>query len=67
VSRCCEKLVAEGWMTVRVHGGRGTSAVGSCYRATAREDVTVDISVCVCVYVYVYVRVCARATVYCKV
>jgi hypothetical protein len=27
---------------------KGTSAVGSRYRATASEDVTVDGSVCVC-------------------
>jgi hypothetical protein len=26
--------------------GRGTSAVGSYYRATASDDVTVDTSVC---------------------
>jgi hypothetical protein len=33
------------------HRGKGTSAVGSRYRATANEDVSVDTGVCVCVYV----------------
>jgi hypothetical protein len=42
---CCEKLVAEAG---DITGNRRwrTSAVGSRYRATAREDVTVDTSVC---------------------
>jgi hypothetical protein len=39
--------------TVREPRGRGTAAVGSRYRATASEDVTVDTSVCVCVCVCV--------------
>jgi hypothetical protein len=41
--------------TVREPRGRETSAVGSRYRATASEDVTVDTSV------YVYVCVCVHA------
>jgi hypothetical protein len=32
-----------------IRRGRGTSAVGSRYRAKASEDVIVDTSVCACV------------------
>jgi hypothetical protein len=48
VNCCCEKLVDEVG-TVREPRGRGMSAVGSRYRATASEDVTVDTRVGVCV------------------
>jgi hypothetical protein len=48
VSCCCEKLVTEAGI-VREHRGRGISAVGSSYHATASEKVTVDTIVCVCV------------------
>jgi hypothetical protein len=41
VSCCCYRLVA-GSRTVREPRVRGTSAVGSRYRATASNDVTVD-------------------------
>jgi hypothetical protein len=41
---------------VREPKGRGTFAVGSRYRATASEDVTVNTSVCVCVCVCVIVN-----------
>jgi hypothetical protein len=44
VSRCCEKLVAEAG-TVRELRGRRMTVVGSRYRATASEDVTLDTSV----------------------
>jgi hypothetical protein len=50
VSCCCEKLVAE----ARDSSGtrrKGTSADGNRYRATANEDVTMDIRACVCVAV----------------
>jgi hypothetical protein len=46
VSCCCEKLVAEAGDRSGTRG-RGPSAVGSRYRATASEDVTVDTNVCV--------------------
>jgi hypothetical protein len=39
---------------VREPSGRGTSAVGSRYRETANEDVTMDTSVCVIVTCNVY-------------
>jgi hypothetical protein len=47
VSRCREKPVAEG-LRSREPRERGTSVVGSRYRTTASEDVTVNTVVCVC-------------------
>jgi hypothetical protein len=54
VSCCCEKLEAEAGI-FREPRGRGTSVVGSRYRATASDDVTVETSVCLCVCVFLCV------------
>jgi hypothetical protein len=45
VSCCCENLADEAG-DISESRGRGTSAVGSRYRATTSQDVTVDTSVC---------------------
>jgi hypothetical protein len=48
VSCCCEKMVTEAVDSSGTQG-KGKSAVGSRYRATANEDVTVDANMCVIV------------------
>jgi hypothetical protein len=47
-SRCAKPIAEGGYFGTK---RKGMSTVGSCYRATATEDVTVDTSVCVCVCV----------------
>jgi hypothetical protein len=49
--------------TVREPRGRGTSSVGSRYRATASEDMTVNTSVCVTVNCKLWLPVVLKCAV----